>query len=105
MRKFYEKKLKLQAFNAFRENRNENYKRAVQMRQAERFDVLWTKRLFFEAWLSKLDQKYEINQLHIVYKARRHYENKITLLSFKAWISFVAEQRKYKVNELIIVSV
>lgn len=97
MKRFYEKKLKQRIFNGLKANRDENYKRIVQVRQAERFDILWTKRQVFASWLNKLDEKNEINQMHIVYKARRHYEHKISLFYLKVWMSYLIERRKFKV--------
>lgn len=78
--------------------RNNDEKRAEVARwlQAEKFEILWTKRLFFETWLGKLDEKRDINQMHLVYKAKKHHEINLVSNCLKSWKSYVLMQRDLK---------
>lgn len=98
MQRLYEKRLKQRAFAALVQNRNDHLEELLRLERAEKFDRTWTRRIYFDAWLQKLDEKRDTCQLHLVYQARKHYETKIVLICVNNWRSYVREQRDLKVT-------
>ena len=98
MKKFYEKKLKRKCFEVLKENYFEIKNVKLDYMKAERFDALWSKRLYFANWLDKMEDKNDIKLMHLVYKANKHYENNLAKSSFKIWTGFIQEQRELNVS-------
>jgi hypothetical protein len=98
MRKFYEKKLKQKAFDALKENHVEIQNELTRLDTAQRFDVKWTKVIFFTKWTDKLDARREINMMHLIYKARVHYESRIRRRCLTTWICYLNERRLHNVT-------
>lgn len=65
--------------------------------KAERFNNLWTRRIYFEKWEEKLEVRQEINVLHLIYKANKHYTSRLLLKCVNKWGCFIIEQREYNV--------
>ncbi|CAF0727562.1 unnamed protein product [Brachionus calyciflorus] len=100
-KKFYEKKLKLKAFMAIKENHLEIKNKIIEYQKAEKFDSLWSKKIAFNIWLDKLDDKNDIKQLHLDYKARKHYENYLLKTGLKTWKYFIKNKKKLNAKQKI----
>ena len=98
MKKFHEKKLKRKFFEIIKENYVEIKNVKLDYIKAERFDAMWSKRIYFSNWLDKMEDKNDIKVLHLAYKANKHYENSLAKSSFKIWIEFIKEQREFNVS-------
>lgn len=97
MKKLYEKALKRKCFASLKQNRDESRDELAKLDRAHKFDMLWTKRICFEQWSQKLEQKLDIYQMHLVYKAKKHYEAKLVRNYLATWKCYVLEQREKKV--------
>jgi hypothetical protein len=99
VKRFYEKKLRKKVFVVIKHNYDEALQAKMIVQKAEKFAMLWLKRRVFSDWSDKLESKNEMKSMHIVYKARRHYEKRLVHNCVKQWVEFIAEQRK--LNEKI----
>ena len=101
MKKYYEKKLKLKAFYAIKENYIEAFTEKNHYSKAEHFNSLWIKKLFFSVIVDKLEQKRdkddEIKLMHLNYKARKIFDKNLQLKCIREWKIFIIDQRKEKV--------
>jgi hypothetical protein len=94
VKRFYQKKLRKKVYLIIKQNYDEAREAKLIVQKAENFDTFWIKKRFFSEWLDKLEAKNEMKSMHIVYKARRHYEKRLVLSCVKKWIEFIIEQRK-----------
>lgn len=66
--------------------------------KVEQFDRIWCKKIYFSKWIDKLEDKNEIKSMHLVFKARKHYETTLLRNGVDAWIYFIREQRVLNVK-------
>ena len=97
MIKFYEKKLKLKAFNAIKDNYLKGLNERKDLMRAEKFYEFSQKRIVYNVWLDKLEDKNEIKIMHLIYKAKKHYETKLTNKALLYWKAYRVDQLELKV--------
>ncbi len=97
MNKYYEKKLKAKIFQALFHNYQIAFNERNDLLRAEKFSIYWQKKIYFSVWTDRLEDKNEIKMMHLVYKAKRHYEYKIFNKYLLNWKIFRLQQLKLKV--------
>ncbi len=98
MRKYYEKTLKRKAFELIKYNYLETKNQQENEVKAEAFERLWIKKIFWSKWSDKLEEKKEINCLHLMYKANKFYETNLMIRYLNEWKVFVLEMRKFNIK-------
>lgn len=96
--KFYDKRLKQKAFNAIKQNLITTKNELFIVKKAEKFDSFWCKKIVFYKWLDRLEDKKEIKSMHLVFKARKHYESYLLSTGLKTWKYFIKQKKKLDVN-------
>lgn len=88
MIKFYQKKIKSKAFNLLKQNylNAQNEKKNEQL--AERFDRFWIKKRYYSIWADKFEEKTDMRSIHLMFKARLHFEKKLVRNAFSIWHEF-----------------
>ena len=95
MRKYYEKNLKRKAFDAIKDNYQQVKNQKINDVKAEVFERFWIKKIFWSKWSDKLEDKKEINSLHLMYKANKFYETKLMIKCVSEWKVYVLEMRSF----------
>lgn len=101
MKKYYEKKLKANVFGALFQNYQVALNERIDLFKAEKFYVFWQKKISFSHWTDRLEDKNEIKLMHLVYKARRHFQNKITRKCLLYWKVYRLQRLELNVSSVI----
>lgn len=96
--KLYNKKLKFTAFNAIKQNLLEAKHEICKVQAAAKFDSFWSKKIVFAKWLDRLEDKNEIKSMHLLFKARKHYECYLFRTGLSTWKYFVKQKKKLDVK-------
>jgi hypothetical protein len=97
VRKYYEKNLKRKAFDAIKYNYLETKNQQNNEIKAEAFERFWLKKIFWSKWSDKLEEKKEINSLHLMYKANKFYESNLIIKCLNEWKIFIIKMRNLNV--------
>ncbi len=90
--------MKRKIFEALKSNYIQVKNEQLDEIRAENFDTKWTKKIYFTKWSEKLEDKNEINKLHLMYKANMFFDNRLKLKCLKEWKIFVLEKRNLNVR-------
>jgi hypothetical protein len=104
MRKFYEKKIKQKVFYVLRRNQLEYKNFKSNWLRAEEFEMRYLKMRVYSKWSEKLDEKSEIQKLHLYCKARQHHERRLTRECLKKWVLFKGSQQILNVSLYYFIS-
>ena len=98
MNKYCQTKLKRKLFEALKEN----YLTAMKERQdkikAEKFSLIWIKRHYYSIWADRFEEKTDMKSIHLMYKARVHYQNVIVRKYYQQWFQFKENARTINVS-------
>lgn len=97
MNRFYQKNLKRKFFNILLNNHYDEKIKMLDHETAIQAELKFMKIRYYSKWIDKYEEKTDIRQLHLSYKAKVHYEKSLIKKSMKTWMIYLIDSREVNV--------